>query len=358
MFGYKANTKFGRILWYVFATCICILLLDAAIEIVWGYVNVAQRNKVAREQQRPEYCHDYWNHQLSYCIIYHEAYDDGYVYSEKLGRRTITGISWICESEDGDELVCFSNGKRRGYFDRYTGELAIQPKYEKAWVFSEGLACVMLEGKLGFIDHEGNMVIGNTFNYSPNIGIYCFHNGLCIMKGDNSLTGLIDKQGNWYVEPIYKYVNRVAKGCWEVKDTCNRYGLLDENGQTILPCEYSDVRICYDGSCIKVVTMDHVDQVFDFEGNMINACSFYEIDDIYYTVSDKYDECEHGLCVNKCLKYSTIDGYYGLMDRRGNMITLPIYTDIFAITVDRFLCKSPFGSVILDEKGNEVGEKL
>lgn len=27
MFGYKADTKFGRILWYVFATCACVLVL-------------------------------------------------------------------------------------------------------------------------------------------------------------------------------------------------------------------------------------------------------------------------------------------------------------------------------------------
>ena len=170
MFGYKADTKFGRILWYVFATCTCVLILYAAIECVWGYVMVAQWNREARLQQRPEYGHEYWNRELSYGIIYHEEYNDGYIYSKGIGQRTVTGISWIRESEDGDNLVCFKNGEQRGYFDLYTGESVIPAQYEKAWIFSEGLACVILDGKLGFIDHEGNMVIGNVFEYSPYIG--------------------------------------------------------------------------------------------------------------------------------------------------------------------------------------------
>ena len=129
MFGYKADTKFGRILWYVFATCACVLVLYVAIEIVWGYVTMVQWNREARLQQRPEYCHSYWNSSLSDDIIYHDEYDDGYIYNKQLGTRTVTGISWIRKSKDGDNLVCFKKGEHRGYFDLYTGEVVIPPQH-------------------------------------------------------------------------------------------------------------------------------------------------------------------------------------------------------------------------------------
>ena len=87
-----------------------------AIEIVWGYVTMVQWNREARLQQRPEYCHSYWNSSLSDDIIYHDEYDDGYIYNKQLGTRTVTGISWIRKSEDGDNLVCFKKGEHRGYF--------------------------------------------------------------------------------------------------------------------------------------------------------------------------------------------------------------------------------------------------
>ena len=50
--------------------------------------------------------------------------------------------------------------------------------------------------------------------------------------------------------------------------------------------------------------------------------------------------------------------YRGLMDKQGNIITPPIYKSINAISANRYHCDGPEGSVILDDKGNEVGEKL
>ena len=354
MFGYKADTKFGRILWHVFATCACVLVLYAAIETVWGYVDVVQSKHEARLQQQPEYCHDYWNTQLSSDIIYHDEYDAGYVYNNRVGRRTITGISWIRESEDGDNLVCYSNGKKRGYFDRYTGELNIPPRYEKAWVFSEGLACVMLDRKLGFIDHEGNMVIGNVFGHSPYIGAYCFHNGLCPIEGDDGRVGLIDKQGNWAVEPEYKFIDRLSNGCWKTRDSVWRYGLLDPNGKTLLSCEYAEIEMDYENGCIRAITQGHVDQVFDFDGNLRNPCDFKAVEEIGYAFDNEVGD-EMGFSPN-CLMFKSYDCHYGLMDRKGNIITPPSFSSIRAIAPDRFLCKGPYGAVVLDDKGKEVGK--
>ena len=54
-----------------------------------------------------------------------------------------------------DTLVCFSDGKKRGYFSKNTGKVIIEPKYVHAWVFSDGLASVEEDGYIKFFD-EGS----------------------------------------------------------------------------------------------------------------------------------------------------------------------------------------------------------
>lgn len=356
MFGYKADTKFGRILWYVFASSVCVIALFMAILLISNFRDEIAWRKVEKLQNSPEYLHDYNNLFLSTDVVYHEAYNEyGYIYNKRLGRKTLTGVAWVCKSEDADNLAVFSNGKKRGYFDRYTGELTIPPQYEKAWIFSEGLACVMLDGKLGFIDHDGNIVIDNVFEWTPYIGNYCFHNGLCTVKGDNSGLGLIDERGNWVVEPAYGFIERLSNGSWKMVDSTGRQGLLGKNGQVVLPCEYAYVGEYQGGNYIRARTFEHVDQVFDFGGNMVNPCDFICIVEIDYAINGKSGKESAS---PNCLKYQSSDGHYGLMDRKGNIITPPLYQSIEAITPDRYYCEGPAGAVVLDDRGKESGAKL
>ena len=58
------------------------------------------------------------------------------------GKKTITGIKWIAKPLGMDSLICYSDGKKRGYFNMFTGKPVIEPKYDHAWIFSDGLASV------------------------------------------------------------------------------------------------------------------------------------------------------------------------------------------------------------------------
>ena len=96
----------------------------------------------------------------------------------------------------------------------------------------------------------------------------------------------------------------------------------------------------------------------DKEGNVVNSCDYTEIEKMEY-VTDEYDE--DGNLKNasaNCLKYRSADWHYGLMDRNGNIITPPLYDDITAIAVNLYHCEGEEGSVLLDDKGRECGEKL
>jgi hypothetical protein len=363
MFGYKAENKYARGVWYVFATSAAIFALIFVTVLVFDAIDLVkdlcEDAKYERMVNSPTYLHGYRNQYVSPYVIFHDDFP-GYLYNTTLGQRTTTGVQWICKSSDGDSLACFCTAEehKRGYFNRFTGEVVIPAQYDKAWIFSERVACVLDKGMLHFIDHRGQTLMDKTFPYTERIDDYCFHNGLCQMLGDDNRIGLIDKQGNWVVDPEYYEIAYDTKGFWLVQDREWNYGLLDAKGQILLPIEYDNITIHHGDSCIFVRRLDHLNQVLDFECNIINPCNFDEVEKMEYS-TDEYDE--EGVMKSataNCLRYRTIDWYYGLMDRNGNMITPPSYSSITAIGSDRYHCDGPNGSVILDSKGNECGEKL
>lgn len=363
MFGYKAENKFTRGVWYVFATSVSVVTLIIAIGFVRlciDWVNRARADiRVRRQQNDPTYLHDFHNRYVSPYVVYHDWYP-GYLFNMKTGRRTLTDIHWICKSSDGDSIACYSTLEehKRGYFNLLTGEEVIPAQFDKAWIFSEGLACVYEKGTLHFIDHQGHNVMGKEFPYGIRNDDYCFHNGLCIMFDDNERFGLIDKQGNWVVEPQYYQIAYDTKGFWLMQDHDWNYGLLDAHGEELLPINYDKITIRHDDSCIFVRRLDHLNQLLDFECNVINPCDFCMVEKMEY-VTDEHDEYgDPKSATAHCLIYGTTECYYGLMDRNGNIVTPPTYSRIEAIAPDRYYCKGPNGSVILDDKGREVGEKL
>lgn len=358
MFGYKAESKFGRAIWYVFITAVTVIAVYFVIGLVLctidGISDLCSSIRYNRLQKDPTYCHPYYNKYVSPYIIYHYDYPC-YLYDTRIGRRTMTDVYFVCTSPDGDSLTFFSDGEKRGYFNRFTAQVAIPAQYEKAWVFSEGLACVMSQGALSIIDHSGQPVIDKTFPYKADFD-YCFHGGLCAMQSDNGSFGLIDRKGDWVVAPEYDKVIHEPEGFWRTINEESHYGLLDAQGKTLLPINYEEINIIHDDSCIYAHRLDHIVEVLDYNCNVINPCHYSTVNQLTYE-TDQYDE--DGDMIYKaanCLEYYTDDYYYGLMDKQGNIVTPTIYSEINAIGPDRYHCVGPKGSVILNDKGQECGE--
>lgn len=362
MFGYKAENKFARVVWYVLATSVTLaaVYVVVALSIVFfdEMGDIYNNKKYRRMVNSPTYLHNFGNQYVSPYVVYHGSYPS-YLYNTTTGRRTATGIHWICKSSDGDSLTCFSTVEecKRGYFNRFTGEVTIPAQYEKAWIFSEGLACVMEQGVLRFIDHKGKLAIEKTFPYSPCIDAYCFHNGLCLMSDGNGKVGLIGRDGEWKLNHEYRDIYYVTKGYWAIQDTEDRWGLLRANGEPFLPCEYASITVRNTGY-ISVRLSNHLDILLDDEGNVVNSCDYRNVEKMEY-ITDEYNEYDElKSATAHCLKYSSSDYHFGLMDREGNVITLPLYDQITAVAANLYLCDGDEGSVILDDKGRECGEKL
>ena len=362
MFGYKAENKFARVVWYVLATSVTLVAVYVAVALSIVFFDemsdLHSSNRSRRKVNSPTYLHDYSNQYVSPYVIYHDGYP-GYLYNTTFGHRTATGIQWVCKSSDGDSLACFSTVEesKRGYFNRFTGEVVIPAQYEKAWIFSEGLACVYEKGQLRFIDHKGNPAFDKTFPYTQCIDDYCFHHGLCLMSDGNGHMGLIGRDGEWKLKPEYSHIHYESKGYWMIVDDEEHYGLLHDDGTSFLPCEYDEITVRNTGY-ISVRTQNHLDVLLDSEGKVVNSCDYRDIDKMEY-LTDEYDE--EGIrksATAHCMTYRSSDYHYGLMDRNGNVITPPLYDRITAVSESLYLCEGDEGSVLLDDKGRVTGEKL
>jgi hypothetical protein len=101
-------------------------------------------------------------------------------------------------------------GHLRGYIDK-TGKTVIEPDFDDADSFSEGLASVEIEGKRGYIDKTGKVVIKPEFKYANS-----FSEGLAAVRVDR-LCGFIDKTGKMVINPAFTNAQSFKRGLAEVR---------------------------------------------------------------------------------------------------------------------------------------------
>lgn len=371
LFGYKRDGKFAKCVWGLFATSAAVVM--GIIAIVFVY---AVGDELCSWYKRQHYsCDDpncYENTFISRDIYFHN-HDDGkgYIYNIRTGEKYLKHVAWIAKPTDKDTLICFSDGKKRGYFSKNTGKVVIEPKYDHAWIFSDGLASVEEDGYIKFLDARGKVVIDKNMAYIPNMEGYVFHGGYCVIDTDDGeQCGLMDKKGNIVLPLEYSSIHptndfkywRVQKG--------EEMAVLDNNLKPILPLSECSINIG-DGT-IDVTLPDHTMRKYDMNGTLINDFYIanvrmleYEKEEIIYrdNVVNKVDdelteileESYHPKATARLRAYVAGDGYEGLMTADGHKVTMPLYWEIEALDHDLYLCGAKNGDkVIVNGKGEIV----
>ena len=371
LFGYKRDGKFAKCVWGLFATSAAVVM--GIIAIVFVY---AVGDELCSWYKRQHYsCDDpncYENTFISRDIYFHN-HDDGkgYIYNIRTGEKYLKHVAWIAKPTDKDTLICFSDGKKRGYFSKNTGKVVIEPKYDHAWIFSDGLASVEEDGYIKFLDARGKVVIDKNMAYIPNMEGYVFHGGYCVIDTDDGeQCGLMDKKGNIVLPLEYSSIHptndfkywRVQKG--------EEMAVLDNNLKPILPLSECSINIG-DGT-IDVTLPDHTMRKYDMNGTLINDFYIanvrmleYEKEEIIYrdNVVNKADdelteileESYHPKATARLRAYVAGDGYEGLMTADGHKVTMPLYWEIEALDHDLYLCGAKNGDkVIVNGKGEIV----
>ncbi len=250
--------------------------------------------------------------------------DDGKVSIKNAttGKITIKDINldWTQRSRN-DSLAVFCSEKKRGYYNMYTGEIAIPAQYRRAWVFEEGLAAVQRNGNIGFINHKGETVIDFKFPYHGNpLSKFVFEDGHCVVADTTGKCGVIDRTGAWLIHPEYDYVSAYKE-----------YAIVTKAGVT--------KQVSYDGKIINSFVLDNIKE-------------------LTYDEKERYENREGELeyvdiTVKTGLFAYCVGGRYGMMDKNCHRLTDPLYTSIMAISNNMFRATllDNYSDVILNAKG-------
>lgn len=135
-------------------------------------------------------------------------------------------INLACTADETDlELLPVLYGKRWGYID-HKGKYAINPQFEEAGFFFDGLARVRQNEKIGYIDKKGKFVIEPTYMEGTE-----FSEGLAFVVSEGGYPICINKTG------LLQFTLKDAKMVYTFRDGLSLFTTSksepDTNGQTI-----------------------------------------------------------------------------------------------------------------------------
>lgn len=346
----KYKTPFWRVIWSVLT--ICVIVCTCILTRVWYQ---AEREELHRygEKQR-----------ISKQLVFVKPrYSDesGIIQNINTGEVVAKGIDWIALSADEDSLIVYSKDNKRGYLNRFNGEVVIPAKYPKAWVFSNGIAAVSEGDSIYFINHSGKAINNKKFHFNPKNSGYVYHGDYCAMAVDGGLMGLIDRKGNWAVEPEYQWIISEAKNFWRVRDGDSQTGLwyvLNDKAQPVTEIGYPEITVSEDLGIVATLP-NHLQVSYGFDGTKSDKFLLYEVEKMYYD-KDEWDKDGNRLIdATTLMRYRMSDGYEGLCTVDGDIVTEPLYWEVLPLTKDTYLCryKDASAGVIVNSKGEIVKQE-
>ena len=148
------------------------------------------------------------------------------VSAQKITEMTFDGAYQFSEGR----AVVMVNGKY-GIID-IEGNYIIEPKYDAIGDYHGSYANVKLNGKWGYIDSYGKVTIQIKYEYAS-----IFSEGLAAVE-INGKYGFIDITGKVLIEPKYEYAYFFSEGLAGIIKN-EGFGFINRNGELVIPTIYS-----------------------------------------------------------------------------------------------------------------------
>jgi outer membrane protein assembly factor BamD (BamD/ComL family) len=235
---------------------------------------------------------------------------------------------------ESEGLIAVSKNGKWGFIDE-KGDLVIPLIYSNVSLFQEELAAVERNGKWHFIDKTGSEIISEASKYNSLCG-NCFNGGLALIERDSKF-GFIDKRGAVKVAIEYDVALGFYEGVAPVKKN-KKWGIVNSNGEEITTFSYDDANEFYRG--FSRVRKNEKYGLIDNKG--IEVFSII------------YDDIK---VFRKNLAAVKINEKWGFADRSGKMITQIIYDEIEYCYDEFALVKINETSFYVNFNGNELREK-
>ena len=193
-----------------------------------------------------------------------------------------------------------------GLRDTLTGKLVLDYSFQKILDFKDGYALVILNSKFGLIDKRGKVIIKPDCTY-PKSKMEC---GFIAFEVGDGPVLIFDSTGKSVMPMIYGFTGILS--CQKrVTFGKNLYGMMNFNGDTILPFKFTEARVIPEGFCIASKQVEpnynRLYGLYDLNGKQVLPHVFESIDRFY--------------CGRAIVKKN---GKYGLIDEAGNEL---MYTD-------------------------------
>jgi hypothetical protein len=135
-----------------------------------------------------------------------------------------------------DGLALIKIGGKWGYID-VSGRRAIAAKFEDARSFSEGLGTVFLRDSAGpgwaVIDKTGRAVVRSRFGWPM---VFC--EGRAWFAAEDFWSGCIDRVGDTVIKPTFPYENRPFSEGLAYALFWGRHGYIDKNGKVAIEANF------------------------------------------------------------------------------------------------------------------------
>jgi hypothetical protein len=325
-------------------------------------------------------------------ILIEPAYESAWVYADGFGRMTDPSFMGLV-SPEGKLLLkpqynfigFFSEGRAvfqdkngaYGYIDE-TGAVVIAPVYENAEDFKDGVAIVKKNDQNLLIRPDGALVksIGQLDRYHPDPyeGMFAsdinYDPGFIpVTQAENYLAGLIDKDGNTVLKPVYEHLSRpqngvliaqmggkyglirtdgseltprkysymelIAPGLYTAMNENERHGLINEKGETVLPFEYSYISSAGEG--LFITARDEKSGIIDRKGAVIVP---FEYNSLYPRMG--------------VLVAFDGQGKAGIVSMKNEIVVPFEYENLEILRADRFLADKGGKRGLIDNKGKII----
>ncbi len=228
--------------------------------------------------------------------IYDNIYDFGnnditfFSQSKKLGliNRNMTVVAKpqfdAAGTISAEGYIKVKKGNKYGFINK-NGKEIIKPQYDGAGSFCNGLAPVVIKGKVGYINIKNKLVIPAQYEIMrTENGNENFEFGTAaVLKGGKY--GIIDKTGKYLAKLKYDLIQHCYENQLYLVKEKGKYGILDKNGIVILKPNFTRIDVINNIICAET---NGFSKLYNLDGKAITQQSYRNMN-FGYSDSQKFE---------------------------------------------------------------------
>ncbi len=246
--------------------------------------------------------------------------------------------------------------------DDNMGDMILEPEWEEIAGFGQGLIAAKQNGRWGFVDISGTIVI--PFMYDDALPF--MEDYAVVTQGSNAF--YIDMDGD-VVSPLYEEAHPFAGARALVKQN-GKFGYIDPSFQTVVRCVYDNAFTFEEG--VAVVVLDGQYQCIDEDGNELTQpmddlffneggyilmldggyWGLYDLQAEGYIIAPQYDNMRY-LAYGLLPVYLEGEGWM-FVDLENNVIPNGVYDDVLPFSEGVAAVEKDELAGLIDEEGHIV----